>query len=467
MAVDLDAKSVADRLAAEIQAAKGGRTWRKATTLAELFGSRYLTGPRRARIAAALADAGIVCEPPIESVERYQTVRLSLRAADADEIEPTMGDQPAGVSNVTIWSAGSLPKPARLVQGPGMGGVLLVEVDQQTADATSLAAALGEVLAARGAGFDAPTDVVHLFADLLSRDGEPGRGPVDGVASLQKVVPALARAVDAGDSRPRLVRFDLLEIIAVGDVVLTCWHPEMADLPGGEPSGPLPSDEVPERAARLWSEYGGRSAADLGVCLLLAVVERYRRLFRYVELWIEEWESDFHRAVTDDVAIAGIGTLTELRAILADIRKHLVPLDVPRDRARYEWFPGVTSEELAHDADATIDQALGRVRTLADELRRLVDLTQSRQTLRQIELAQQQASRSELLQRRIENITAVLLVPTLVASIWGANTELPGRGSWGGFGIMLGVMVATGLVSWLALRVSRQRGFVGGGGSTG
>jgi hypothetical protein len=83
-----DDRDRAERLADEVKHSTGSRrTWRRVTTLLRLFGPTYrLTDSVRQRIADALDDAGLVCEPPFREVERYGTVRLTLR-----DVEPAGG----------------------------------------------------------------------------------------------------------------------------------------------------------------------------------------------------------------------------------------------------------------------------------------------------------------------------------------------------------------------------------------
>jgi hypothetical protein len=52
--------------------------WRKVTTLLDLFGAYRLTTDVRRRIADALSQANLIPKPPIEEVERFETVRLAL-----------------------------------------------------------------------------------------------------------------------------------------------------------------------------------------------------------------------------------------------------------------------------------------------------------------------------------------------------------------------------------------------------
>jgi Mg2+ and Co2+ transporter CorA len=49
-------------------------------------------------------------------------------------------------------------------------------------------------------------------------------------------------------------------------------------------------------------------------------------------------------------------------------------------------------------------------------------------------------------------VTGLVLVPTFVAGLFGANTALPGGGSWMGFDIMLVLMAVSAAASYLVIR---------------
>ena len=92
---------------------------------------------------------------------------------------------------------------------------------------------------------------------------------------------------------------------------------------------------------------------------------------------------------------------------------------------------------------------LDRIRDATTRLS--VSLTQSYSTLRHFELAEEQKKATEEVQHRFEVGAAVLLVPTLIAGIYGANTLLPGGGHWSGFIAMVTLMVLGSGAAYFAL----------------
>jgi hypothetical protein len=71
--------------------------------------------------------------------------------------------------------------------------------------------------------------------------------------------------------------------------------------------------------------------------------------------------------------------------------------------------------------------------------------------------ATQQES-AERLQGYLGKVTGLVLVPTLVAGLFGANTQLPGLGSWMGFEIMLILMVLSAIAVYLAIHKLSESG---------
>src|SRR2546423_9897632 len=75
-------------LAQQVAASADGVTWRKMTTLLDLFGAYRLTTNVRERIAMALAEAGLDPKPAIGDAERFETIRLSVHEESDDGHDP-------------------------------------------------------------------------------------------------------------------------------------------------------------------------------------------------------------------------------------------------------------------------------------------------------------------------------------------------------------------------------------------
>ncbi len=63
-----------------------------------------------------------------------------------------------------------------------------------------------------------------------------------------------------------------------------------------------------------------------------------------------------------------------------------------------------------------------------------------------------QQEQTERLQGYLSRVTGLILVPTFVAGLFGANTRLPGGGSWMGFDLMVVLMVVSSIAVYLIMR---------------
>src|SRR3954470_3556969 len=125
--------AVAERLAAEVRAIDTGTTWRKVTTLLDEFGAYRLTAEVRARVGDALTQAGLQVKPPIEALQRFETVRLSVldEGAEGEGRTRTMThvvpvDQ---AIRLTEWCPGRRGRELTLFEAAPPAGPLWIDVD--------------------------------------------------------------------------------------------------------------------------------------------------------------------------------------------------------------------------------------------------------------------------------------------------------------------------------------------------
>ena len=71
--------------------------------------------------------------------------------------------------------------------------------------------------------------------------------------------------------------------------------------------------------------------------------------------------------------------------------------------------------------------------------------------------AQKQEERSERLQNVGTLVASVFLVPTLIGTIYGANTNLPGRDTWTGFVLMVAIMIGSGALTYWVITTLQKR----------
>jgi Mg2+ and Co2+ transporter CorA len=290
-----------------------------------------------------------------------------------------------------------------------------------------------------------------MLEDLLEADLWPKRrsyGDVRAV-SAAAVLPTESRDPE---SHAGSLHFQVVEMLAGPGWLVTCWHQPRTftgseEEPGLEPLGD--HDDLIEDILREWSGSEGSTAGDLGLRILDRLVDTYPDVRQALFDWLEAWELDLYRRCETDAA-PDRRTLIELRALTFQYRKAIAPLNAARGKARTYWFADVTDEDEAERIDDRIDRALRAVTELSDRLRSALDVVQ-------LQLAQVQGRRTERLQQKVELIASVLLVPTLIAGSYGANTKFPGLNEAWGTTMMLVLMVVGGVATYVFLRWVRRR----------
>jgi hypothetical protein len=291
----------------------------------------------------------------------------------------------------------------------------------------------------------------EMLEDLLQPDLWPKRRSYGDVRAVSAAAALPTESTDPG-SHAGSLHFQVVEMLAGPGWLVTCWHAPRTftgseEEPGVEPLGD--HDELIEDILREWSQGPGSTAGDLGLRILDRLVDTYPDVRQALFDWLEAWELDLYRRCETDAA-PDRRTLIELRALTFQYRKSIAPLNAARGKARTYWFADVTDADEAERIDDRIDRALRAVTELSDRLRSALDLVQ-------LQLAQVQGRRTERLQQKVELIASVLLVPTLIAGSYGANTKFPGLNEEWGTTMMLVLMAVGGAGTYVLLRWLRRR----------
>jgi CorA-like Mg2+ transporter protein len=395
-----------------------------------------------------------------------------------DVLADAVGHASAVVS-VTRWTPGSSPVRAGLSDEhltgsgltgaePGRGaGVSWIDVDVTGTEAPGCtgpgllpAPALLELIGPLCGGQLDP----EMLEDLLSCGSRPGdRSYGDGEARLAVAVQIEARDASVEDAAPeaapqvRMLVCQPVGILAGDGWVITCWHRRQAyegAMRIGPSAEPGPHDRVAVAVAKRWRAGPARTAGDLGVLILSEIALSFAPAHRRIYDWLEAWELTLY--LDNDIEgkrqIADRSTLPDLWGAMAVMRGWISPLNHPGMRADIDraWFSGCTDARAVENLNDRIDRALTSLRDLSATLRSSFGLLH-------LQVAEEQHARTERLQRLIEYVTAAVLIPALVVGFFGANTALPGAGTWWGFWVMVLVMVVLASVAWLVLRSFRRR----------
>jgi hypothetical protein len=291
--------------------------------------------------------------------------------------------------------------------------------------------------------------------DLLSPDPRPEtsfREPAVGVRSVSAFAIRMVDPRTPGETgdKGRLWPTQLrqLECLAGDNWLLTCWHKETTFVGAGLETvapalaawPPVPA-ALPAALDQQWIDEGGRNAADLGLLLLRAVTSTFPAFRKSLFAALNNWQADLSRDARRDRTEwleNSRGLLADMLGLLAVYYQRLASLNPPKSLShRDSWFRGASSERVAEQVDDHIDAALRHTGVLADKVQASLTLLASHSSA-------VDAEQSQRLKRRLDLITSVLLIPALIASYFGANTALPGRGTWSGFALMVALTVLGG-----------------------
>jgi hypothetical protein len=456
-----DDAAIAAALAAQVAASADGVTWRKTTTLLDLFGAYRLTTDVRERIAAALEGAGLDPKPPIADVQRFETVRLSVHEDDEEAGDHRGRSRTMSrllpiddVLEVSEWRPGQPPNRCQLFTlSPDRDAVRWFHVDVIHSEPDMIFEALDPIC---------PGLTEQMIVDLFTVDPRPYVHSYTDEPNL-RMVSAFAvhadeseeGASDADASKAGALVVQLVEMLAGDGWMITCWH-RSKRYEGAEEieeGPPLGRDDVLRGVERWWSQGGLSTAGDLATLVLHELVLTYPSAARVMNSWLEQWELDFHRRFEKTER----HTLIDVRSLLAELEERLRAIERPEADAADSWFTGFSTDKWPERVQRLLERSLSDLESIHATLRSSLDLLAVHATAQQLRLAQEQAAQQEKLQGALALVTSVLLVPTLIAGAFGANTMIPGQGKWWGFVLMAILMVLGAAGTWLLIRPRRRR----------
>ena len=439
----------------------GGMAAWRVTALLDRFGAYHLTPEVRREITKKLRAHGLDVYPSLEqeTVKRYYTVRLFL----------SNGTAPSPAANADARSSFSLfdcrpdgtLRRIELAQAAEAKGVLWLDVEAPTTDRDELQRALdrlctpeeAEVLKERR---DKPVN------DLLHADFRPdihvyGRNAALRTLSAYRASTEELDEYPVGDttaSKAGALLFQLVEF-AVGERwLVTCRHPgekydgaALADERGAAEAvscGPYPGDKLKEDVARRWERATslhtrGLTAGDLGILMLHGLADSYLSARRNLDAWLDQWELSFYHQTAEAERL----TLIAVRTLVGEFRDRLTFFDHPRnDDPVTAWFPGVSDVAEANHVRGVFSYSLAELEAVGSRVSSSLELVSAHQ--------------GDRLRSQLDRVTFLLLIPTLIAGIFGANTALPWGGEWEGFGLMFAAMVALSGGAWFLVHRSSR-----------
>lgn len=349
---------------------------------------------------------------------------------------------PAGVES-SLWKQGHQPLELRQLTGTDPSGVVWVHVPRSIDP--------GWVQSALQALYETE-HVEQDVQDLLTPDDLPKKRMISGeddiiFASLVGV--SYRDGLPTRDDGTGPLSFFSVEVLMGDGWLLTCGHqPQPPDEEGSAVLYNLKTE-----IAGQWEEAGASTSGDIATFILLKLADTYPAALSRMYGTLDRSE----RAIYEAMDAIENQDLNALRRDLSDVGRRIHAM-TPGVRP---WFR-VSLPALQQVAISTLGEAHRDVQLLGDRIRGSMDLMTSRGVKSQLRLSQEGAERNEELQNQLTLIASVLLVPSVVLSIFGANTELPGRETWFGFAIMMILTVIAGCATYFALhRWTEKRQLLG------
>ncbi len=384
---------------------------------------------------------------------------------------------------MSVWGPGSARSEERSLAGdetPPAGGVLWFNVDPPQSDGAGVPthdAFEARVLdvASKLARW-CPGLNGQMVRDLLQQDVQPKVDTYgdenDGVRGIS-VLAVIAREApgtrNASDAVSEELVFQIVEMIVGEGWIVTCWHPSRVFIGTDEPqsSHSVLREPFLSHVRHRWqsgmsenSPSEPKTSSDLAVYLARTLVATYEASHRMIERWVASWEVTFYRSLSSEKKAEHLKDaareISNLLSMVGEFRRRLTAFEharwVTTDKT---WFPTVSDgyRASAEDGDkseqgllaSTIESTEKTFALLSDTIRADINLLM-------LQSAATQQETTEKLQTLLGKVTGLVLVPTLVAAVFGANTRLPAEGTWLGFAIMLILMVLTATAAYIAIR---------------
>jgi hypothetical protein len=174
-------------------------------------------------------------------------------------------------------------------------------------------------------------------------------------------------------------------------------------------------------------------------------------LVRILRRRVRDIEESVREALADeDISHKDYAALREYATRLARVERLASTLTA-------EWEPAPADPDpYGIPAIALPDRFWETLRGIANEAREAVGRLSGLIASQSVVVAQRQAAETERFQRLLTLVGTTVLVPGLVAAVFGANVSFPGRDTLDGFWAMLCFMLASAAAAYALLRSFEQ-----------
>src|SRR5664280_447496 len=209
------------------------------------------------------------------------------------------------------------------------------------------------------------------------------------------------------------------------------------------------------RVAQRWSTSSRTSPGDLALLISLELARTYESAQAELSAWMDQWETAF-----DGKEAMETETLGSVRRAVQEYRSRVQGLDLAKHSAPdRRWFPDLSTPSEEAELSVLLKQTSSSLDSVARTVgsgMELVMMTRMAEQLRVSHRAQEATAKAGAEARSFQDtltaLGAILLGPGLVAAIYGANVDLPGRDRLLGTLILIVGMVTVSLISFAVLR---------------
>jgi hypothetical protein len=425
--------------------------------LLDQFQLAHLDAHSAREMEARLADVGVRVEPSLSDVGQAASVNLTTASAASQCAIRHWELRVDGSVEATDYRSAVISDHA----------VHWFDVD--------LTCSAHDILAALATSCPGLTE--EMVLDLMEPDVQPkaiAYGEQERSVSLIGV-DARSRNDSTANRWSGELAFQLVESLSGPGWIITCWHNSRicSGTLQDRDAPPATREDVTKQLLSDWTTRRWKTSGDLGTGLASLLIETMPTAYRELEAWLQRWEMNHYRerchghAEGSRAPSPDTETLNSLLSLVSEFRRRAAAEENSRGVTEESpWFDGVTDVALDDRADRLIDGVLGKLDRLFENVRADMELVtmnsiaeqarasadQALEVAETTRLIKERGEADERFQSQLGKVTALLLVPTLIAGMFGANTSLPGGGSWFGFELMLVLMVISSLAVYLYIR---------------
>jgi hypothetical protein len=472
-------RQAASRVADELRLDPSQHRTAKVSSLLHAFGSQGIHCDIDSMVQALLAQ-GVTVASGGSEISRRDVLDFCLIDGATTGVKPPGAD--AGI-RVSHWRPGKVGHPEPLGEAgdlseTGLDAIRWFDVDPRGREPSIGAVReITELLRPWCPGLNE-----MIVRDLLTPDVQPKtetygdeRTGVRTVSVPAFVSREVADDDDDFDAVDEQLIVQIVELVVGPGWMITCWHSARTLLGSGvvREGPPLMREPFLDHVRHRWLHdaadvtglEGAKEARDLAIYLARSLVATYGASLRMLQRWVSSWEVAFYKTLADQNP-GGRGERKSLKSAAVEISNFLAVVgefsrsvnafrlagdEMPNDT----WFADPAQPEVDPTEHVVSEQAKAlesSVEAAAEKLAHLYEEIRADMELLMIQSQARQQESSERLQGYLGKVTGLILVPTFVAGLFGANTALPGQGSWAGFELMLVLMALSAAISYWVIR---------------